>query len=734
MVKIKPFRTDAYQKVTGNAKFTADFYMPGMLYAKILWPKYPAAKIIKIDTAEAETLPGVERIITRKDITGPNKAAVFEPYDRPVLVGEGEEAKFLGDALAIVVAETEEIAYQALDFIKVEYLPLPSVNSFEEAQQTKEPCSTYEIKKGDVEEGFSKADLILEEEYTFPMVEHAPIEPEAGHSFIDGQGVINVCFGSQNLGRHHRMICKSLGLPFQKVRLYSPYVGGGFGGKHCISVQIHLTLAAHVVKKPVKLVWTREESFIAGSKRHDLRIKLKIGLSKEGKLLAVDGQYKSAAGPYLGYSERTVYTAVRYLCGPYWTDHLRGRGEIYHTTNNEAGAFRGFGSTESTFAMETLLNRAARKLNISPQEIRRVNYMKKDEIERQYEGNIWKMTSDRVTVEEALENAIRMAGPKPQPGKHKKVGRGIAVAMPMFGIGDTPGYRGTGADMTMYLDGSVNVRVGFAEIGQGITGVITRLTSQILNIDEEKVSIIYCDSHTTPKAGSLGDSQATFNCGNAVISAAGKLKERLEDTVKEMLKTDEKVEFRNLKFYMRDKECVKFEDFMDYCYYEGKNLTVTGWYEGPDSVDKHGVTYMASVVDVEVDEDTGETKVLNVFTAHDIGKVIHEKSAIGQMIGGTVMSLGTMLYEEFLMKDGKPVTRSFVEYVIPTAQDIPEKNEIEFIECPSSFGPMGGKGIGEHALYAPAPAFANAIMDAVGVAVNRIPLTPERLLKAMKKI
>lgn len=730
----KPFRNDAIEKVTGAAKYSGDFTMADMLYAKILWPKYPVAKIKKIDTSEAEKVAGVEKIITRKDIKGLNLAAVFEPYDRPVLVGEGEEVRFLADALAIAVATTEEIAKAALDKINVEYEPLPGIFTLEEAQSKSEPFYKAEIKKGNIDDGFSKSDVLIEHNCFFPYVEHAYLEPEAGYSYVDSQGVINVCYGSQNLARHHRMICKSLGLPLNKVRLCSPYIGGAFGGKHSISVQIYLALIADVVKKPVKLVWTREESFFAGCKRHRLHYQSKMGLSKEGKILALEAEIVSESGPYLGYTKNTLGYALNFACGPYWIDNIYIQGKIYKTNNAEIGALRGFGASESTFMIETLIDKAAKKLNMNPIEIRKMNLATEDQIEHLFPGVPWKLLSDHISIDEILEQVLGAMGPKPETKDGKKIGRGFAIAMPSFEIGSTLGYKGTGADITMFIDGTVNVRIGFPEVGQGITGVVTRITSKVLDIPEDKISIIYCDSHVTPKAGSLGASRATVNGGNAVLDAAKKLKARLEDTAKKYLKTEENVEFKKGDFYIGDKLVIKFDDLMDYCYYQGVNLTVSGWFENTGPAEKLGVTCMASAVDVEIDEETGELKVLKVVNCHDIGKAIHPDSARGQILGGAVMITGMTTMEEYIMKNGKPETPNFALYIIPTAKDIPDQNIAIFIENPGRDCPFGAKGLGEHVMYTAGPALSNAIFDAIGTSLTELPINQEKILKALNKI
>lgn len=736
MHKIKSFRRDALDKVTGAAKYSGDFQMDGMLYAKILWPPVPSCRILSIHTEKAAAAPGVARVITRADITGPNLAAVFEPYDRPVLVGEGEPVRFAADALALVVAESEDEAARALGLIEVAYEETPAAHTVEQARDTQEPCFEKLIQKGDVAADFSRADLVLEGEYETPYAEHAYIEPEAGYAYVDNDGTINVCYGSQNLGRHHRMICKSLGLPFHKVRLCAPYIGGAFGGKQSFSVQVYLTLMAHLLRRPVRLVWTREESMQYGCKRHLLKTRVRMGLDSGGHILAYQAEIDAPAAPYYGYSRNTLDFFSRYLCGPYRYESLDIRGLVYYTTGAEAGAYRGFGGPDATYITETMLDRAAKALEITPLEIRKINWMREnEEFDQQFPDAPWRNMSDRFAVQTTLEKALEAAGPLTRPAPGKKVGRGIANAIPCFCIGNTPGYKGTGADLVMFLDGTLLVRLGYPEAGQGISGVAAAIASQVMELPEEKINVMLCDSHLMPKAGSLGFSQATVNAGNAIVAAAERLKKQLEDIAREYLKSDDpEIRYREGGFYRNGEKLLDWAELSDYCYYEGKNLTATGWTVAPDDKDRHGVTPISAVADVEVDPETGEVRVLQIVNCHDSGKVIHYDSARGQIIGGALMCIGNTLMEEFIMEEGRARTPSFAEYLIPTAMDTPEQNKAVFLENYGEDCPLGAKGMGEHPLYATGPAIANAIYQAVGVCMTETPITPERLLRRMGKI
>lgn len=736
VTKVKPFREDIIAKITGRAMYAGDFIMSGMLYAKILWPKHPTAKIIRIDITKAEKLPGVERIITRKDITGSNLAGTAEPYDRPVLVGEGEEVNFLSDALAIIVATREEIATEALEHIDVDYKILPGIYSLEDAINVSKPFHNIEIKKGNVEEAFANANVIVEDEYHIPYIEHAYLEPEGGYVHVDELGVINICYASQNIMRHQRMICKSLGIPYSKVRISVPFMGGGFGGKHAFSIQAYLALVGYLLKRPVRLVWTREESMVYGGRRHCIKGKAKLALSKDGKITAIKSTLNTPAGPYRGQIDRTLNGVVRALLGVYWIENMDLVGNAYKTNYSLATAFRGMGATEGAHIIETLIEKAAKKLNMSSVDIRMKNLLKEDQVAINYPGSLWELVSERITIKETLEKVFKEAGSKPKSKEGKKVGRGISIAMPMFGWGHMPGgYKGTAVDMKLFYDGSINVRIGFPEAGQGITGVVTTLVSNYFGIPKDKISVNYPDTHVGPKTGSLGASQGTVNVGNAILTAASNLKNKLEKEAQIYLLTHENVDYRIGKFYIGDKECLGQQEFLDHCYLNDINMNVTGYFTGRFStLNKWGVTFTSGLVDIQIDEKTGEIEILQIVSCHDAGKVIYKTGAIGQMVGGAIMAMGAAMYEEFKYENGMILTPSFTEYIIPTANDIPDKNIALFVECPGKDCPYGAKGLGEHGLFTFPPALVNAVRDAIGVCPSILPITPERILKVLNKI
>lgn len=724
-------RPDAFAKAMGSAKYSGDYLQPGMYCAKVLWPEDAPIRIIRIDCSEAKKIEGVVRIITGEDVPGDNLIGLYDPFDRPILIKTGEIARFMMDALAIVVAENDDAADKALRTIRVDYEKLPGVYSIEDAIASgAEPYKQFNGNKGDPEKALEKCAAVVEASFTLPWVEHAFLEPEAGYCYRDDHGVMMLYFGTQNLARHHRCICKSLGLSYSSVRVISPYVGGAFGGKHELTLQAYLALICMYVGKPTKMIWTREESF-RGGKRHSCKAKAQMGVNKDGKIISWVVDASVAAGPYMAQTPQTLKPMISGCMGPYDIENYRITGKAYKLNCLEAVAFRGFGWPEGTMMLETMLDQCARKLYLDPVEVHKINVLPREKWFAHYpyfKATLLSENTQLITLQTALE----AAGEKPEM-KKKRIGRGICSAMCTFEFGNTPGYKGTGADLVMFCDGSIVARIGFPEIGQGITGVAISLIRDYFSLSGNQIRIIQADNSVTPKAGSLGGSRGTYNIGKAILNACDQLKEKLERYAQEMLQTQEDVSFRAGSFYTGDVISASLEQLMDFCYLQGKDLCAHGWYEGDSPEELKAFTFISGVADVAVDETTGEIQVLQLVVCHDAGKVIYRDGALGQLIGGTVMAMGGVLYEDFKMRGAKPATPSFAEYILPTAKDLPNVIKTLFVEIPSEDGPEGAKGMGEHTLHI-APCIVNAIFDATGQFITDFPITPEKILKSWGKI
>lgn len=739
MHDVKSFRLDAIDKVTGRAKYGADYYDQNMLYAKILYSPVPHARILKIDTSAAEKAPGVYRILTRKDITGPNLTGVFEIFDRPILVGEGEETRFIQDALALIAADTEDQAARARDMIRVEYEELPAVHSTQQAlAQGEAPCVTRAIQKGNIEDGWKQAAVVVEEEYFIPYQDHAYIEPEGGYATVDDHGVTVVYEGTQDVRANHRSVCRALDYPFHRVRMHAPYVGGAFGGKHLLTLQPYLTLLATVLQRSVHLTWTREESLAYSCKKQSTMGRVRLGLDSEGRICALQGHIDGASAPYLANSGDNIGGVLGGMMGVYRVPNVDLTGSMYYTTGPEMGAFRSVGANDGMLIFETLLTEAGEKLGLSQLEVRKRNWITDPrELERITDPCYIRVGSKEWPMEKLMEMALAEAGALPAPKAGKHYGRGYASAKGSYATRNSDWHSGSAVQMDMFMDGTINIRIGFEELGQGVTGIVTRIAAQTLGIPEESINLMHSDTHTTPSAGALGFSQATVSVGNSIIRAADALKEKLCRRAAAALATDKTLTFRDYGFYDESGAlALDWERFSAYVFAQVDYLSVITRDRGTEETkNQYGVTPIFAVADVEIDDETGELTVLQVIHAHDIGKVIHAESAKGQVVGSAVMSQGLYLYEDFEMKDGRPVTPSFAQYLIPTAMDVPKKNVALFLEGNGADDtPFGAKGLGEHAMYTGMAAISNAIFDAIHVPMLHLPVTPEKLLRAMGRL
>ncbi|MBR0025873.1 MAG: molybdopterin-dependent oxidoreductase [Clostridia bacterium] len=616
---------------------------------------------------------------------------------------------------------------------------MPAVHTTEQAlAEGAKPCVERTVKIGNIEEGWKQAVVIAEEEYYIPYGEHAYIEPEGGYAYIDAHGVITICCGTQDARMNQRSICRALDYPYHNVRIHSPYVGGAFGGKHLLSVQPYLALMAHVLQHSVHLVWTREESIAFSCKKQSTQGKIRLGLDKDGRICAIDGHIHGASAPYIANSGDNCGGVIGGTIGAYRVPNADLIGHMYFTTGPEMGAFRSVGAQDGVMIMEALLTKAGAMMGLSQLEVRKRNWITDPkEFEHITDPCFIRVNSKEWPVEKLMDMALEEAGELPKNGNGKRYGRGIASGKGAYATRNTDWHSGSGVQMDMFMDGTVVLRIGFEELGQGVTGIATRFAAQAMGIPEENITLFNGDTHTTPPAGALGFSQATVCIGNSILKAADKMKDLLCKEAQACLGTQEVLTFCDYSFQNRDGEVVlDWESFNKYIFARVDYLSVFANDRADGKTNsQYGITPVVSVIDVEVDEETGEVKILQIIHAHDIGKVVHEESARGQVLGSAVMCQGLYHMECFEMKDGYPKNPSFAQYLIPTAMDIPAKNEVLFYEGNgASDCPMGAKGLGEHGMYTVAASIANAIYDAVGVTMLHLPVTPEKMLKAMKKI
>lgn len=725
-------RIDAYGKVTGQTEYSGDLVMPGMLHAKILFAGRPHARILSIDTTEAEALPGVVAIFTAKDV--PVNEYGLQINDQPVLCGPhpnsanvGEErvgavdasiVRFVGDQVAVIVAETEEIAAKARQLIRVEYEDLPVLTKPEEAMQPgafpihpeislSNICVHDKIRKGDVEKGFAQADVIVESQYRVPMQEHAYLQPEAGLAYIDENGLLTVKAAGQWTHVDQKQIAHSLGLPVEQVRVQYPAIGGAFGGREDMSVQIVLALAAWKLNRPVKIIWTRQESIIGHAKRHAMVIRARWGATKDGKLVAAENTFIADGGAYMYTTNKVLGNSTITQSGPYAIPNNKADVIGVYTNNVPGAAFRGFGAPQAAFVAESQMNKLAEKLGMDPVEIRRINALKETDT-----MSVGTPPPNRPTVLEVINAAAEKFGWNQYAARSNQspVKRGRGFAAGFKNIGFSFGYKeNCWARVEIWGEAeieSVTVWCAAAEVGQGNHTILAQMAAEVIGAPLEKVNMVVMDTLDMGNAGSASASRLTVMSGNAVKGAA--------ELALEKWKNEERPAVAEYTYLAPPTTPLDKET--GYC-------TPNFLY-----------AYAAQAVEVEVDTETGHVRVLRVVSAHDVGKAINPDLVVGQIEGAVVQAQGYVIQENFITRGGQVLTDQFSTYLIPTIWDIPEKVESVIVEIPAEIGPWGAKGVGELPYLPLAPAITAAIHDATGVWIDEFPLTPERVLRALGKI
>ena len=725
-------RIDARAKVMGEAYYPGDFSAPDQLWMKILFAERPHARILRLDTTKAEALPGVVAVFTAKDV--PVNEYGLQVPDQPVLCGPGSDkpgadvVRFVGDQIALVVAESEEIASKACELIEVDFEDLPVVTDPRQAMQPdavlihpergeSNICVHYKIRKGDVETGFKQADVIIEGEYQLPFQEHAYLQPEAGFAYIDEDGRVTVQVAGQWAHTDRHQIAHALGLPDEQVRVIYPAIGGAFGGREDMSVQIVLALAAwrlsqRGIHRPVKIIWSRRESIIGHCKRHPMTVKARWGARYDGKLVAAEMELIADGGAYMYTSNKVLGNATIVCTGPYSIPNVKVDTYGVYTNNLPGGAFRGFGAPQGNFLAEMQMNKLAEALNMDIVELRARNALREGET-----LDVGTIPPGGVSILQVIETAAQRAGWKktPQgwtaPQKNQPdqphIKRGIGFAAGFKNVGFSFGYQeNCWARIELHGKAEIERAVLYhagAEVGQGAHTVMVQMAAEALGIEASKVTLIASDTAITGDSGSVSASRMTFMAGNAIRQAARTALERWK---------------------LEERPAVGEEKYL-------APSTTPFHKETGYSMPNFAYAYAAQAVEVEVDTETGVVRLVRVVSADDVGKAINPRLVEGQIEGAIAQAQGYALMENFVMKDGRVLTDQLSTYLIPTVLDVPEEVIPVIVEFPDDRGPWGARGVGEPPFLPLAPAVLAAIHDATGIWMNEIPVTPERMWKAL---
>jgi xanthine dehydrogenase molybdenum-binding subunit len=752
-------RPDARAKATGEAVFAADLYpstalrlcsgqgsghrFEGMLHGKVLRSRYPHARVLRVDASQAKALPGVVAVLTAADVPGARNHGLLH-NDWPVLAYD--KVRYVGDAIALVAAETEHIAEAALELIEIDYEPLPVVASAESALAEDAPLIHEEgnvlkhltFQRGDVEAAFAQADIVIENEYRTPASDHSFLEPEAGVAIVDDEGSVTVYAGSQIPFDDQRQIAASLALPWEKVRVVQTQVGGAFGGKEDIHVQIHAALLAQATGRPVKLVFTRQESMIVHPKRHATVIRLKTGATKAGKLLAVQAHIVGDTGAYASLGEPVMTRTATHASGLYEISNFKVVCYAVHTNNPPAGAYRGFGVPQATFASETQMDILAKKLEMSPFELRRINALKVGATTAT--GQTLRESVGLLECLERVEEKVKAAEGPEETDSAPSVRRGWGVACAYKNVGLGEGLADSaGAELELLDDGRAIVRAGAAEVGQGLVGVLAQMVVEELGVDYGKVEVILGDTGQCLDGGPTTASRQTYVTGNAVRYAARQVRQALAGAVAEELDAaPDTLVFREARVSRPDGRSISLEEAIALARREGRSLDASHVYTPPETVpleeegDKHfAYGYAAQVAQVEVDITSGEVRVLKVIAAHDVGRAVNPMAVEGQLEGGVIMGLGYALTEEFKVEEGRVLSDSFAKYKVPRIHQIPEIVPI-IVEHEAAEGPYGAKGVGEITSIPTTAAITNAIYAACGARIFSLPATPTKIRAALE--
>ncbi len=730
-----PTKADALAKAVGDTLYGDDFHLPGEIYGKVVRAAMTPARIKKVDASKALALPGVHCVLTAKDIPGVN-AGRYPDY--PVLAED--VVRDIGDAVALVAAETKDLAEEAARRVKVHYEALPGAYDFMNLEG-KVLCD-WRTEKGDVEAGFRQAHAVVENVYFSACLDHGFIEPEGGVAWVDERGVVNVRVPTQTI-ENYQKVASFLGLPASRVRYECPMLGGAFGGKEHPLLGAFLALLAVRTGRPVRMAYTREETMNTGSKRHPFLMRYRTGATREGKLLAVEVDILADAGAYASNSKGLVLGALCISGGPYEIPNARGRARAVLTNNPFTEAMRGVGANQVCFAYEAQMDELAARLGMDPLELRRRNLIRKGGTLMQRQP-----VPSRVMLPEMLERVQRAVGRSAGRVPEKDHGpwrAGVGFVANLGGYG-RPRMEGE-AYVSLEDDGSVNLRCGASDVGAGQTHAYRQIAAEAVGVPLEKVTVVMSDSHVTPLCGITAGSRQTLISGGAAYRAGTELRRRLFQGAAELLEAaPQDLEIRQGRIFVRGAEergvsvaqAVKRCKEMNLPMHDtGKIALGVHTYEGNEQYGDPGgwmdYTFGVHAAEVEVNTETGEVRLLNYWASHDVGQAINVQHVEGQFEGGAMMGIGHALSEEVVTRRGALLNSEFHGYLIPTAEETPGWANV-IVESGEGLGPYGAKGIGEPPCTAAAAAVACAVGQAVGARIRRIPITPDHVLEVMGKL
>ncbi len=740
-------QVDAREKVTGAAEFVSDIKLPGMLYGRVLRSPYAHARLLNIDPSRAKRLRGVRAVVTAQD----TPLAPFGPRSDDWTIMAVDKVRFIGDEVAGVAAIDEDTAEEALSLIKVDYEPLPAVYDPLEAMEPGAPLihqrernivAEFKLNKGDIERAFKESAVVYGARYYTNQVYQAYLEPMACVVQPDAAGKLTFYISTQIPSMTRITYAQALALPLEKVRVVVPYYGGAFGAKMETNLHLVAAVLAQKTGKPVRIVNSREEDFMAGNPRVPMYIDLKIGAKKDGTLTGKEVRVIGAAGARAVYSMAIVATACYRVDSLYRFPNLKTEGLTVYTNTVPTSCFRGFGNAQMTFAVESSLDMIAEELSLDPAELRLKNGLQSGEVS--IHG--WKISSSG--LEECIKKATAAASWKEKRAQ-KRFARGIGLACCNHVSGNRAFARefdGAGGMVRIGREGKVLVYHGESDMGQGQKTVFAQIVAEELGVPLEWVEVARVDTDLSPFGLGSFATRGTVFGGNGVKAAAADAKRQILELAAIIFETDpQNLEIKDGQILNKNNPSVSqpFRKVLEMGLFKrgGAPIVGTGFWvpdtELPDPVTKYGnispaYPFACQICEVEVDIDTGHVHLLNYIAAHDVGRAINPQTTEGQIQGGVAQGIGWALMENMVLDKGKVLNPNFRDYVIPGPLDLPPIKSI-LVEPIDPHGPFGAKGIGEPALNPAPAAVANAIYNAIGIRFNELPITPEKILEALKK-
>jgi len=741
VVGTSPAHHDFVDKVKGSLHYAADWQLPGMLHGRVVRSPVPSALITGIDVTAARALPGVVAVLTAADVPRNQIVELASGglaelrVTMPVLASG--RVRYMGEPVAVVAAVTQQIAHEAAELVAVDYDELPGVFDVSSARAGGAPrvhevgntLVSWQIQCGDAAGALAAADVVVEGEYRSQHVEHAYLEPEAGVGWLEN-GVLTLRVSTQVI-EHAAMIAHILGLPQSKVRVIAAYMGGGFGGKEDMTVEPFLALLVWHTRRPVRMIWDRQESLVASTKRHPFLMRYRTGADRDGTITAQQVEILGDAGAYPNLSPRVLFAAAACACGPYRVPNASITSSAVFTNNVPSSAFRGFGAMQVVLGYEAQLDLLAGRLGLSRTELRERNFLAKGDL---------LPTGERldtcVEVAQTMHRAIAMLGEPPRPsGPGKLTGRGIGCNRHPYGR--TIWFRDrASAWLSLQADGTLLIRSGVTDLGAGQAASLCQIAAEVLGAPLDDISIYIGDSALNPPAGGTFATRQLYMSGNAVLHAARELRARMAPVAADLIGAPaDDLEFAAGRVRAGgvsitlaelaaacDKRAISTAHLSTWRAESGSFDPRTG--QGDTFPD---YTYGTHAADVEVDVETGQVTVLRYAACHDVGRAINPMRVQGQIQGGAMQGLGYALTEDLAIQDGYVQAALFADYLIPNAQDFPDVL-VDILESGEGKGPLGARGIGEPPIGNVAATIASAIHDAIGVRPDRLPMTPERVL------